>query len=83
MIFLSISCAVLTSFDTTNALIGLFIELSTTEANWLTPELPTVLTCGTVACGIDGAAIEIPPPDGIADFILDVAERIDAMMPTA
>ena len=55
--FRSNSCAVLTSFETTNALTGCCACPPIASANWFVPDAPTMLNAG----GIDGVAA-LPPP---------------------
>jgi len=64
-IFLSSSCAVVTSLLTTNAFTGCCVWSDITLANWLVALAPTTLKAG----GADGIAGDapLPPPDPLAN----------------
>ena len=59
-IFLSISCAVVTSLETTYAWIGCCVCPPIAVANWFVSLAPTTLNDG-------GIGAEPPPPDGLGD----------------
>ena len=54
--FLSSSCAVVTSLLTTNALVGFCVWLPIASANCVSPLAPTTLNAGGITGSIDGGS---------------------------
>ena len=85
IIFLSNSCAEVTSLETTKALNGCCPCEANTSANWSEVLCPTILKAGACDAGAFGevGVGTLTPPLGIADFALPTAEVIEATTPAA
>ena len=62
--FRSNSCAVLTSFDTTNALTGCCACPPIASANWFVSDAPTMLNAGGTDCDCAAALGAVGVTDG-------------------